>query len=313
MPLFFSRNYDSFIKRDGNITSSLGNNWLGNFDMTLTQNGSVVEVITNRGRLIQFERNGASWDLTGKTEIAYQLVQSGTDFILGDPYTGRIYTFDSTGKLTMIEDGNGNVHTLTYSAGTLSSVSDGLGRTLNFTYTGDQLSSIDDGTRTITFNHTGNDLTGYTDSMGNTTAYTYVTGGLMTAATRPAGNTHYLQTYDGDERVATQTDALGNTLTFSYSPPDTVMTDPLGNSRIHTHSGSGELISYQGEDGLTVSMGYGSDDRRNAITNRLGDTTTCTYHPESGKLASVTNADGTTTTYDYTARTQRQRPDAYRR
>ncbi|MHC4556900.1 MAG: Ig-like domain-containing protein, partial [Planctomycetota bacterium] len=40
MPLFFSRYYDSFIKSDGNITSSLGDNWLGNFDMTLNQNGS---------------------------------------------------------------------------------------------------------------------------------------------------------------------------------------------------------------------------------------------------------------------------------
>jgi hypothetical protein len=132
MPLFFSRYYDSFIKSDGNITSSLGDNWLGNFDMTLTQNGPAVDVITNRGRLIQFEQNGASWDLTGKTDIAYQLVQSGTDFILGNPYTGRMYTFDSTGKLAMIEDGKGNVHTLTYSGETLSSVSDGLGRTLNF-------------------------------------------------------------------------------------------------------------------------------------------------------------------------------------
>jgi RHS repeat-associated protein len=520
MPLFFSRYYDSFIKSDGNITSSLGDNWLGNFDMTLTQNGSAVEVITNRGRLIQFEQNGASWDLTGKTDIAYQLVQSGTDFILGNPHTGRMYTFaqdlpnsspdplliddfpnpiprleamdqdgtfpvtigttvegimlggefdvllaldgvensgdgayltveqgraklsqdatsmgralliydgmdgdaarvaasaglgggvdltqggtvdgieievvrndlplkiavlvfsgvensseltldipatdspatfkfpfsdltslgesadltrvttvivlvgalgsavgpvhieidsikmtssgvkatpsDTTRKLAMIEDGKGNVHALTYGGDTLSSVSDGMGRTLNFTYTGDQLSSVDDGTRTITFNHTGNDLTGYTDSMGNTTTYTYATGGLMTAATRPAGNTHYSQTYDGDERVAIQVDALGNTNTFSYNSPDTVMTDPLSSTRTHTHSGSGELTGHQDEDGLSVSMGYDSEDRRNTITDRLGDTTAWTYHPESSKLASVTNADGTTTTYDYTART----------
>ncbi len=93
MPLFFSRYYDSFIKGDGNITSSLGDNWLSNFDMNLTQNGSAVRIITNRGRLIQFQQNGDSWDLTGKTDIAYQLVQSGRDFILCDPYTGRMYTF----------------------------------------------------------------------------------------------------------------------------------------------------------------------------------------------------------------------------
>jgi RHS repeat-associated protein len=520
MPLFFSRYYDSFIKSDGNITSNLGDNWLCNFDMTLIQNGTDVKVITNRGRLIQFEQNGTSWDLTGKTDVAYQLVQSGTDFILGDPYTGKMYTFaqdlpnggpdpfivddfsypipriealdqdstfpvtigttvegsmlggefdallaldgvdnsgdgayftveqgraifsldttstgrvmlswdgvdgdaarvvastglgggvdltqdgtvdgieieivrndlplkiamliyagvensseltlnipvtdspatfqfpfsdmvsqgesadltkvttlivlvgamgsavgpvhieidsirmissdikdtpsNTTRKLTKIEDGRGNVHTLTYSGEILCSVSDGLGRTLSFTYIDDQLSSVDDGTRTITFNHAGNNLTGYTNPMGNTTTYTYTTDGLMTAAIRPAGNTHYSQTYDGDAKVETQTDALGNTHTFSYSPQDTLMTDPLDSTRTHTHNDSGELTSHQGEDGLSVSMGYDSEGRRNAITDRLGDTTSYTYHPESSKLASVTNADGTTTTYDYIERT----------
>ncbi|MCH7557106.1 MAG: RHS repeat protein [Planctomycetes bacterium] len=520
MPLFFSRNYDSFIKSDGNITSSLGDNWLGNFDMTLTQNGSAVEVITNRGRLIQFEQNGVSWNLTGKTDIAYQLVQSGTDFILGDPYTGRMYTFardlpnsgtdpliidnflnpmpriealnqdgtfpvrtgttvegsmlggeldallvldgvqnpadgayftveqgraifsqdatstgrvlliwdgvdgdavrvvastglgggvdltqdgtvdgieievarndlplkvalivytgvektseltldipvtdspvtfrypfsdltslgesadltrvttvivlvgaqgsangpvhieidsikmtssainatpsDTIRKLTKIEDGNGNVHTLTYSEDTLRSVSDGLGRTLNFTYTGDQLSSVDDGTRTITFNHTGNDLTGYTDSMGNVTTYTYAAGGLMTAAIRPTGNTPYSQTYDGNERVATQTDANGNTFTFAYAPPDTTLTGPLGNTRVHTHTATGEFSKRTDQAGLSFTMGSDAIGRRNSLTDRLGDTTTLDYDAPSGNLAAVTNADGTTTTYDYTART----------
>ena len=520
MPLFFSRYYDSFIKSDGNITSSLGDNWLGNFDMTLTQNGSAVEVITNRGRLIQFEQDGASWNLTGKTDIAYQLVQSGTDFILGDPYTGRMYTFardlpnsgpdpliiddflnpipriealsqdgtfpvstgttvegsmlggefdvllvldavenpadgayftaeqgraifsqdttstgrvllvwdgvdgdavrvvastglgggvdltqdgtvdgieievarndqplkvalivytgvektseltldipvtdsliifrypfsdltslgesadltrvttvivlvgaqgsangpvhieinsikmtpsaingtpsDTIRKLTMIEDGKGNVHTLTYSGDTLSFVSDGLGRTLNFTYTGDQLSSVDDGTRTITFNHTGNDLTGYTDSIGNATAYNYAAGGLMTATTRPAGNTPYSQTYDGNGRVATQTDANGNTFTFAYAPPDTTLTDPLGNTRVHTHTATGEFSSRTDQAGLSFTMGSDANGRRNSLTDRLGDTSILDYHAPSGNLAAVTNADGTTTTYDYTART----------
>ena len=35
----------------------------------------------------------------------------------------------------------------------------------------------------------------------------------------------------------------------------------------------------------------------------MGDTTSYTYHSASGKLASVTNADGTVTTNTYTART----------
>ena len=129
-----------------------------------------------------------------------------------------MYTFDNSGKLSKIEDGRGNTHTLTYSGNVLSQVSDGTGRTLSFSYDGSgHLSMVSDGTRTINFGYTGNDLTGYTDARGNVTTYTYAAGGLMASRIRPSGNIPYSQTYDLEARVTNQTDALGNTHTFAYN------------------------------------------------------------------------------------------------
>ena len=342
MPISFNRFYGSNLK-SSNITSSLGANWRHNFDWKAFISEDTIFILSDRGRLIDFRKNGSIWELTGKTDIPFQLVESGGDFLLGDQRSGRIYTFDSSGKLKKIEDGRGNSHTLTYTGDDLISVSDGLGRTLNFTYSGGLLKSVSDGTRTVTFTHTSinptgdtgdaedvegvgiasvaadftfkvvivtrsiNNLTGVTDVRGNTTTYSYDTGhtiaGLMTGETRPEGNSPYTQTYDGTGKVATQTDAEGNASTLSFIGSDTTITDSIGNSRTHTHSGGGELTAFLDEAGDNSIMGYDSDGRRNSITDSLGDVTTYTYHGPSGKTASVTNADGTLTNFSYTART----------
>jgi DNA-binding beta-propeller fold protein YncE len=127
LPLIFSRYYASNLRTDGNIRSSLGDNWLHNFDMKLTRTGSAITVVTNRGRVINFEKNAENWALVARTDIAYQLAESGADFVLSDPLSGLMYTFNTKGKLTLIEDGRGNAQTLLYSdEGMLNYVTDTL-------------------------------------------------------------------------------------------------------------------------------------------------------------------------------------------
>ena len=302
MPLFFDRYYASGLNSG---PGSMGDKWRHRFEWFLTSfdEGATIVIFNHQDRFIQFEPNGEAWDLIGKTDIAFRLVESGTDFILGDPRTGMMYTFDSFGTLIKIEDGKGTTHTLTYDGnGKLTQVSDGLGRILTFGYNGaGQLTSVMDPTRTVMFGYTGDDLTSSTDSVGNVTTYTNDTGGLMTAMTRPKGNTPSSQTYDSEGRVDTQTDANNNTVAFTYNPPTTI-TDPDGNTLVHAHTNTGELTSVTNEDGGIVRFGSDTTGRRNAITDRLGDVTTLTYHVLSGKPASVANTDGTVIRLDYTAR-----------
>ena len=303
MPLFFARYYASGLLK-ANISGRLGDNWRHNFEWTLTHIGSNINIVNNRGRLIQFVQNGSAWDLTGRTSIVYQLVEGGGDFTLLDPGSNRFYKFNAVGQLTSVEDGKGNVHSLSYDAGgLLTQVTDGHGRTLSFSYNPDNhLVSITDGTRTVGFAYTADNLTTVTDLMGNDTVYTYAAGGLMTASTSPAGNTPYTQTYNGSSKVTSQTDANGNTFSFNYTGSDTTLTDPLGNTRVHTHTATGEFSNRQDQAGLSFTMGSDATGRRNSITDRLGDTTTYDYHPPSGNMSSLTNAEGNATVISYTPR-----------
>ena len=179
MPLYFSRYYGAMIDQDGNISSALGTNWLHNFDMTMIQTTgaeTVATIVTNRGRVINFQQNGADWDLLGSPDIPYQLVDGGGgNFVFGDPRHERQYTFNASGQLIQIADGRGNTQTLSYSSGNLSTVTDGLGRTLTFSYSSGNLASVSDNgspSRTVTFGQSSGNLTAVTDARGNTTTWT---------------------------------------------------------------------------------------------------------------------------------------------
>jgi len=300
--LYFVRYYASSLL-SANISGSMGGNWRHNFEWTLTNTGTDISIVNHKGRFIQFTQNESTWDLTGKTDIVYQLDETAGVFTLLDPCNRHMYTFNASGQLSQIEDGRGNMHTLTYDTGdNLADVSDGLGRTLTFTYDTDKLSAVTDGTRTVSFAHTGNDLTQVTDALGNITTYAYDTGSLMTSSTQPAGNTPYSQTWNESGQVDSQTDSDGHTTTFTYVEPDTTITDALGVSRVHTHTATGELNNSQDQTGSSVSIGSDTTGRRNSVTDRLGDTTSYVHHEASGKLASTTNADGTNSGFSYTAR-----------
>lgn len=323
LPLLFQRYYASKLREDGNIMSALGNNWLHNFDWELTRFGdNFIEVISNRGRLILFEKVNDVWELRGNADIPFQLTESGQAFVLADPRSQLLYTFDSDGKLTKIADGRGNSHTLTYANGQLTQVTDGLERTLTFAYDGSgHLTSVSDGSRTIEFGYSGDNLISFTDAEGKVTSYSYDDAnpfpGLLTAKTLPEGNTPFSQTYDENGRVVTQTDAGNNIYTFTYDPSanvtakinvisfsanETVITDPAGNSSRYVHNDDGEAVSFTDELGQTVALGYDDLGRRNTITDREGRTTTFEFHDPSGYGSAINRADGTTISLNYSGR-----------
>jgi len=328
MPLYFQRYYASYLRRNY-VLGDLGSNWRHNFDSHLNWSGTEITFTTYKGRVTEFRNNGSSWDQLTNNDTSYQLlVNGGEDVVLYDPDDDRIYTYDYTtgglvtGKLVKVEDGKGNVHSLNYNTtnGQLVSVSDGLGRVLNFTYNSNsipKIESVSDGARFVTFEYLDTIDTEYltrvTDARGGTTTYTYedtstnADHALMRFTTRPRSNIPYTQTFfdtssPASGRVSTQTDANGNAFGLYYSGLDTTLTDPLGNTRVHTHTATGEFSVRQDEAGESFSMGADADGRRNSITDRLGDTTSVDYDAASGNISAVTNADATTSTYSYTPR-----------
>jgi RHS repeat-associated protein len=308
LPLSFQRYYAAFIQTDGLITGALGGNWLHNFEMTLTTTPSnTVNIVNNQGRLIPFTNSAGIFILLGRQDIPFQLAANGGNYILGDPRSQMLYTFNSSGKLTTIADGHGNAQTLNYAGSQLASVTDGLGRTLTFQYNGSGfLTNVSDGTRSVGFVQTGNNLTSSADALGLVTTYSYdLTNSipsLMTAITLPAGNASFTQTFDAQGRVLSQTAAGSNITTLAYASLVTTITDPLGRTNVHTYTATGEFSALTDETGLTLTLGNDANRRRTSVTDRLGQTTFIGYHALSGKPAAITNADGTVTAFTYASR-----------
>jgi RHS repeat-associated protein len=308
MPLVFQRYYAAFLKKDGLIAGKLGDNWLHNFEMTLTVTASnTVNIVNNRGRLIPFTNSAGNFILLGRQDVPFQLATNGGNYILGDPRSQMLYTFDSSGKLITIADGHGNVQTLTYVSGLLVTVTDGLGRNLNFNYTNGLLGSVTDGTRSVGFIQTGNNLTTVSDALGFVTTYSYdptnALSGLMTAAIKPIGNIPFAQAFNTNGQVLTQTEAGTNITSISYSNNTTTITDPIGNVREDVHTPTGELASFTDESSETITLGSNPAGQRTSVTDRLGQTTLINFHAPSGKPSAITNADGTMTFFNYSPRT----------
>jgi RHS repeat-associated protein len=315
MPLYFARYYASRLEADGLVNSRLGDNWSHNFDWR------AILAVTNRaliiapdGLAVRFNQSGTNWVLQSPTVLPFQLVNSGTNVIFGDVRANRLYTFaTNSGLLTAISDGKGNTHTLSYQDTLLTNVSDGLGRSLSFTYAGPRLlRTVSDGARTVGFNtaEIGDDfnLLRVTNALGKVTQYTYdnskEVGSLLASTIYPLGNVGYAQVYDANARVIRQTRLGTNVTRFAYDTDtlQTHVTNAAGQVSTYSHSAAGQLLSLKDPTGDVLNLSANAAGRRAGITSRTGGTLGISYDPASGKIASVTNADGTVTRFTYTNR-----------
>ncbi len=307
MRLAFSRYYASFLQRLGR-SGSLGHNWRHTHEWTLRDRGTSVEIITAHGRLITFTNLAGTYSLILRRDIPFQLNTNGGNFILADPRSQRLYTFDTSGRLTRIDDGRGNAFSLTYTNTLLTSVTDGLGRALTFQYspTG-LLTNVSDGRRSAAFSQTASNLTTARDPLGFVTTYDYYSTntirGLMLSATRPEGNVPFRQTFDSTGRVATQMVAVANTHALTYVGNLVTLRSPLGIFRRDVHTARGELLAFVDENRGLIGMDYNTNGQRIAVVDRANNLTRLAYHGPSGYISALTNTDGTVTTFTYTNRT----------
>ena len=309
LPLGFGRRYASRLVTEGRPAGAFGPNWTHNYEWSLGWSGNNAEISTPTGRLVRFERGffGAVWNLASVEDVPFQLVDAGAGYRLADPTLNRIYNFGSTGLLDSVEDRNGNAHTLTYTGSRLDSIADSFGRALHLTYNGsNQLTNVSDGSRHTDYTYNGSGiLASATDVDGNTTNYTYdgtqLAAALLVARTLPEGNTPFVQSFDPFGRVDTQTDAFGNVSSFTVGAQsdETVVTNALLESSTHTHASPRGLSDIQFTDGSSGSLQNDSKARRTSVSDTLGGTTSWTWHEPSGRVKSVTEANGATISYTY--------------
>ena len=285
--------------------------------------------------LMNFDNNsptgGGNWE--NGTYATYQFglqEEAGAHgwFYLMDPSDQTVYIFEKDyhadddpsqeARLRYRLDRNGNQVSYTYDSWnsplTPTTISDGPGREIALSRTNGNLTTVSDNTRSYTLGYNGSDqLISITDPIGNTTQYVYTAGGNIEKKVRPKGNIPYSQTYDETiypwTKVTSQTDAYGNTTTISEqiidSSPYVIERRPDDSQVAYEHSGLGASpTSWQDAEGNTANFTVNGNDQMTGITDRLGDTTSMTYHGPTGFLASFTNTEGNTLSHTYTARDQ---------
>ena len=232
----FARSYNS----QDNTLGPLGNGWSHTFNIYLSD-------ITPGRALVHYS--------DGK--VLEYLVQSGTDSFKPS-YPGyydtlvrngdgtwalkkpdqKKYQFDSSGRLTRIEDRNNNQISLSYSGNNLSHVTDTVGRTFNFTYSGSLLSTVTDPIgRTLRFSYdNGSNLTSFQDARNNFNTYQYDSNNRLTRIIDGRQNNLLVNTYDSNNRVSTQTNGRGNQWRFVYNADgSTSVFDPLNRETKYLH------------------------------------------------------------------------------
>jgi RHS repeat-associated protein len=307
LPLTLRRYYGSYLAAN-KVTSALGTNWMHNFDVSLAISGTSATATLFRGKTVRFTQSGSAWTLSSTEQRPFQLIAAGGGYQFLDPRDNLIYSFNSGGALTAIQDRNGNTLTVTQDANGPTQIGDGVGRALTLTYLGSNLSKVQDQAgRSVSFEYSGGTLSAWSNAAGNRATFTYTSSGglnaLMTSSTRPAGNQPYTQQYDSQGRVASQSNSSSTTANVAYnsSTNGAALTEPMGITVAFAHDGQLNLGAATDASGGSIKYTYDSSNRVTSITDRLGNKTTITWDAASGLPATATDALGNTTTYTYAA------------
>jgi RHS repeat-associated protein len=300
LPLVIARSYNSMDNKNG----PFGSGWTFNYNLNLTvaSNGDVT-VVREDGHTDTYALN---------PDGTYSLPLNVFDTLvknLDDTYTLTTkdqtkYNFSPEGKLINIIDKNGNQIDLTYTGESLTKVTDASGRELIFSYdsAGRIISITDPIGRVWSYSYDDNgNLIECQNPMGGKLSYTYDENHWMTSITDPRGNKPMTNTYDGEGRVISQSNALGAIYTFNYDTENrkTTETDPFGRTKVYTFDEKFWVLSETDPLGNTVSYAYDENGNRISVTNEKGQITKLAYDA-NGDITQITDPLGyvTSMTYD---------------
>lgn len=300
-PLKFVRSYNSFSAYyvgSSHFTNSkapygpqsIGVAWTATYFQRLrrvtatasTDSFDTIYAVRPDGRVLQFNLYGGVFVPDADVPDTVAVVGADYEYRTDDD---TVETYDSTGRLTSIQQRGQRPHTLTYSGDALrpSAVTDGFGHTLTFNYAtlgGDtRLQSItdpagnsivytygvngsldsvtypDSTSRSYTYGYTGWTLTGITDESSVAfAAWTYSTGGnFVVSSSRAGGVEEYSFTYGTGNR--TVTDPLGTVRTINQAMTQKVYR-ATGTDQPCAACGSQQSAVYDGNGNVTASTDF---------------------------------------------------------
>ena len=301
-------NPTSITNGDGQVVQAFVNNAAGNPTQVTTLGGTVNITYNALGRVTR--RLGP-----GSLDVAYtydangrMLTHTVARLVDGLPVTETTsFTYNANGQITSKTDPSGGQTTFAYNAaGQLTATTDENGN--ETTFTRDKRGNATrkdyaDGTfEAFTYDEQGR-LTAALDRLARTTFFELDARGNLVKTIYPGGGT-VENTYDAADRLLTTKDQLGRVTTYTYDAVGRVLTktDAAGGITRYTYDALGGMTRIEDPLGRVTNMEY---DHSTFGVPRLEKTTFAdttmrqqTYAP-SGRVASVTDEAGGTTSYTY--------------
>jgi RHS repeat-associated protein len=208
------------------------------------------------------------------------------------------YTYDSKGNVTHTINPDGTTTSATYNsfAEPLTTTNE-LGYTVTYTYDGDA------------------NNTNTKQPLGVNATMTYTGTGQVTSDSNPSGD--YVRpfggppssgggpisyTYDSQDRLTVQEDALSEITSYGYDSAGdrTTVTDPDNNTTTSTYDAMGRLLTTTDAMHDTTTYVYDAAGNQTVVIDPMSHRTTTTYD-SMNRIASVKDADGGITSYTYDA------------
>ena len=284
-----SRSYNSQDVTPG----PLGIGWSHSFNIYLTNVTSVgASVHYSDGKVLNYVNQTGTNNFTSSYPGYYDtLIHSGDGTWTLRKTDQRSYQFDSSGKLTSIQDRNSNQISLSYGGGNLSQITDTVGRNFTFNYSGSLLTGITDPSgRSLQFSYDANaNLVTFRDANGNANSYTYDGSNHLVKIVDGRGNNLVANTYDVNSRVATQTNGRGNQWTFTYNNDgSTSVFDPLNKETKYLQDTNFNLQQTLDRNTSTSNLLYDDRNNRAQASDQNGNYSAYVYD-QNGNITSRTD------------------------
>ena len=298
LPFDFTRNYNSA----DTTSTAFGTGW------TFTY-GARLQIGTN-GDVTAFGGDGQQLFFAKEPDGSFQAANGGRSTLTSTSSGGyemvttdqTHYAFDSQGRLTSLDDRNGQGLSFTYdSFSNLSTIHESAGRDIAVaTDASGHITGITlPDNRHVTYGYTSGLLTSVTDLRGGTITYTYDTSNRLKTIVDQNSHTVVTNTYGADGRVTGQTDALGHTRGYDWdaATETSTYTDERGHISKDVFSGNA-LVSSTDQLAHTTTYTYGQSLTGRSTTDPRGNVTLTDYDA-NGNLLSQTMPDGTHESWTY--------------
>jgi RHS repeat-associated protein len=283
LSLSFNRTFHQSLAERYNL-GTLGRGWDNQWDVRATtdsQGNVIIRSVGDLQRVFEKQTNGT---YLGENGVTLTLING--EYRLKEA-NGIVSLFGSNGKLSYVEDTNGNRITLQYANNLLSKLVHTNGDSLTFAYNAQgRISQITDSTgqaSSYSYDASGENLLSVTTPQGTTT-YSYDTGNLAAkkySLLSVISDQGYQRSfaYDNQGRLI-QESSNGQTQTLNYSYDSTggvTITDSTGASQTVLLDDRGNAGQIRGVNNQNLLFGYDTDGNLKGATLPSGGKTAYSY------------------------------------